>query len=1142
MKFRVTCNYFLRWVKDSSAQFFLIMKLTTVLILITCLHVSAKVSGQKITFHKNKASLEDVFNVIRKQTGFEFLYNDYMIGKASKEDVSFNDLPLNAALNELFKDQPLTYTIVGKTIIVKEKKIAEDAIRADRQPAQRKITGLITDSTTGNPLIGVSVQIVGTSLGTATDKDGKFSLTVSKDAVLRVSYVGYNSKDIAIKEQSNLYITLSTSSTPLEELVVIGYGTQRKKDLTGAISSLNTKDLQKENPTSVQDLLRANIPGLSIGLNTAAKPGGSLHIRGTNSLTAGTSPLIVVDGTIYYGALADINPQDVATIDVLKGASAAAVYGAKAANGVIVISTKKGKKGKPVINFNANYSVATMEVNQPVYQGQAFVDWRTDVENSIHGFSAQPYQFNDPRKLPEDISIDQWLAYDASSGDPVDVWLRRLNFNPIEITDYKKGAVTNWYDEVFQNGVQHNYTLSLSGGTDKFNYHWSAGYLNNEGIVVGQKYSTVQSRLKIEGKVTKFLTVGINTAFSDRDESSVPFNWNLISQASPYGSMWNSDTTGYSYSPQDDYKAALNPYYHPGFTDRLKKYFTLNSIIYGKVTLPFGITYNVNFTPEFEWYQYFNENSALDQGYALLGGSAERDQHQIYQWQLDNIIHWNRTFNGDHRLEVTLLANAEKYQYWENNMQTNGFDPSDVLSYHNFAAGSNPVITSDDEYSTQAAYMARVFYSFKDRYLLTLSMRRDGNSAFGQKYPWSNFPAVAGGWVFTKEPFFKAKWLDFGKLRFSYGVNGNSSIGRYSALSNLTTGKYLEVAPDGTVNVVSQLWVNRMQNKNLQWERTSAFNLGLDFAMIDNKISGSIDLYKNKTTNLLVDRALPDMSGFTDIETNLGQVDNKGLEISLTSKNINNPNFTWNTSFNFSLNRNKIVHLYGDMVDIVDSAGNVIGSQEASDISNSWFIGHAINAIWDAKVTGVYQLNEADEAAKFGKTPGDFKVQDLNGDGKITDADRQFLGYPSPRFHWGLRNEFTFFKDFNLSFMIYSDWGQLGQFNKAKQGNALADRQNAYILPYWTPDNPENSYAKLISSDGGASYNVYRDQSFIRLENISLGYNCPKDLLKKMDIQALTFYLTVRNVAFYAPHWDFWDPESVGPTPRTYTLGLNLTL
>ncbi|MFT4155838.1 SusC/RagA family TonB-linked outer membrane protein [Parafilimonas sp.] len=1012
------------------------------------------------------------------------------------------------------------------------------------------VKGAVISKDSTKPLAGVTVTVEGNAKwGVVTSDDGSFIIkNVPASGSLVFSFVGYKTQTVAVNGQTTINVALDPEGSALDEVVVIGYGTARKKDLTGAIASVNVTKLENENRTSVQDALRANVPGLTVGVVSTAKPGGSLQVRGTNTLSAGTSPLIVLDGVIYYGALADINPADIASVDVLKDASAAAVYGAKSASGVIMVNTKKGKAGKPTINFSSNLALATMGVNQPVYQGQDFVNWRVDVENSIHSFNEEPYQFNDPRTLPSDISVDDWLAYDASSGDPVTVWLTRLNFQAVEQKNYLAGTPTNWYNMMFQNALQQNYTLSVSGGSDKFNYYWSGGYLNNKGIIVGDKYSTIQSRLKLETQVTKFLTVGINTQFAARDESSVPVSWSLIVNNTPYGSFYNDDSTDFRYCPNDDPGAGgRNPFIATTYTSRLKRYYTLNTIAYGKVNLPFGIKYTVNFAPEFEFYNYFNGNSSKNPDYTLIGGEGERNNHEVYQWQIDNILSWSRDFNKYHHVDVTLLANSEKYQYWSNDMVGTGFDPSDVLSYHNMSAALTQSISSDDEYSTGAALMARVFYSYKDRYMLTLSMRRDGYSAFGQKYPWANFPAAAFGWVFTQEPFFKAPWLNYGKLRLSYGINGNRDIGRYSAISNLATGKYLEVAPDGTTTVVSQLYVTRMANEDLKWEQTAAFNIGLDFSILNGVLGGSIDVYKGKTTNLLVDRALPDVVGFSEVESNIGEVDNKGLEINLNSTNISTNNFSWRTSFNFSLNRNKIAHLYGTMEDVTDADGNVTGQREADDITNGWFIGRPIDAVWDLKVQGVYQSDDKDAAATYGQSPGDFKLQDVNSDGQYTNDDRQFLGQTKPRYQWSLRNSFTLFKDFELSALIYSSWGYMAAFNQAKNKGGFPDRTNGYVYPHWTPEHPTNDFARIYSSDGSASYNVYRNRNFIRLDNVALAYIVPPALLKKASIQGLKFYFSVKNAAVYAPDWEYWDPEwdpnvGAGPTPRTYTFGLNLTL
>lgn len=1023
------------------------------------------------------------------------------------------------------------------------------------------VQGRVTAHDAG-PVPGVSVVVDGTSTGTVTDEKGAYKLAgVPPSARLVFSTIGFKKEVVTVNNRTSINVNLQPEVSNLEQVVVIGYGTATKKDLTGAVASINATQLENENPASVQDVLRGNLPGVNVGYTTSAKGGGDLQIRGKNTLKAGSSPLIVLDGVIYYGTLDDINPNDIETIDVLKDASSAAVYGAKSASGVILVTTKKGRPGKPVINVNANVGIATLSRNQRPYSPEGFVSWREDVKKSTN-VNAKPYQFSDPRKLPSDVTLEQWFAYDNANpaADPATIWLQRLGMQPVEIDNYKAGKSVDWYDQVFQTALRQDYTVSISGKKEEISYYWSLGYMNNDGVVVGDKYNVVRSRLNLEGKIANFLTVGTNTQFSVRDESQVPVDWKLFRINSPWGSFYTDDSSGYRYSPNDDPGAgSRNPFNVPKYTERLRKYWTLNSSIYAKVSLPFGITYQLNFTPRFEWYQNFNHQSSAYQDWAPQGGIAVRENRQLYQWQVDNLIKWSKTFNQVHHIDVTLLANAEKYQVWRSRITNNGFDPNDNLGFHDIGSGINPILQNiadygdetgagGDEYSTADALMARLYYAYKERYLLTLSVRRDGYSAFGQSNPRATFPSAAFAWVFTEEPFFKAKWLNYGKLRLSYGINGNRDIGRYVALSDLQTGKYLHVLPDGTVVQASQLYVNRMRNLNLKWEKTTAFNVGLDFSLFNDIIGGSIDLYQSKTTDLLVQRFLPDVIGFDNVWDNLGEVSNKGLEINLNSLNINQNNFTWRTGFNFSLNRNKIVHLYGDLVDIKDANGKVIGQKEPDDITNKWFIGQPSDVIWDIPVLGVYQTNEAEEAKKYGKAPGDFKLKDVNNDGQYTNADREFLGYREPRFRWTLRNEFTILKNISFSFMMYSLWGHSTAFDLAKnRDGGFLDRVSSYVLPYWTPNNPINDWARLYSSDGSASYSVYRKRSFIRLDNVSVAYTFPKQLLRRANIENLKVYFTVKNGGVYTQEWSFWDPEwasgsEPGPTPRFFTLGLDLTL
>ena len=877
------------------------------------------------------------------------------------------------------------------------------------------------------------------------------------------------------------------------------------------------------------------------------KGGGDLLIRGRSSINAGTSPLIVLDGVIYQGQLADINPNDIATIDVLKDASSAAVFGAKAASGVVLITTKKGSGRKPLITLNSNVGIGTLAQDEPLYDGPGFINWRRDVQRSRNISSTKLYIFDDPRNLPAGVTMTQWR--DGRAGDSIDIWLDRLGLRPVEIANYKAGKTIDWYDRMFQTGFRQDHTVSLSGKKEEMSYYMSLGYTDNEGIIKGDDYQVFRTRLNLEGRVASFMTAGINMQFSDRDESQVPVNWGQMVNASPYGEIYNADGTLRD-SPNDDLGNNANPFMDNTYTNRLQKNNTLFGTVYAKGNLPFGFSYQVNFTPSWDFYRYFNGVSARHVSFRVRRGVATRTTQTSYNWQIDNLLKWDKTF-GNHQFNVTLLMNAEKFQSWREQIDNEGFDPSDYLSWHQIGAGIKPIVTSDDQKSTGDALMGRLNYTFMERYMLTLSYRRDGYSAFGQSNPRADFPAAAIGWVFSDEKFLSsAKWLNYGKLRVSYGINGNRDIGRYQALANLTTGKYQYITSAGNVLVVSQLWVDRMQNENLKWERTAAMNVGLDFTLLNNRISGSVDVYKKSTEDLLILRSLPTVTGFDNVMTNLGQVDNKGIEFSLTSTNLNKLNLKWRTTINFALNRNEIVHLYGP-VNVYDAQGKVIGQQEKDDIDNRWFLGHELDEIWDQRVLGVWQESERAEAAKYGVAPGDFKVQDVNGDGKYSDDDRQFLGFRTPRFQWTLRNEFNIFRNFDFSFMLYSNWGQMTDYNQAKNNSGFQDRQNSYKFPYWTKENPINDYARLYSSNGSATYSVYRKTSFIRLNTVALGYTLPQEMLRKAKIESMKIYVNATNPAIWAPDWDYWDPEfrnrasngaiSTAIAPTYYSLGINVT-
>ena len=1032
---------------------------------------------------------------------------------------------------------------------------------ANAQTAKKAISGIVLDSKQ-EPVIGATVSVKGTTIGTMTNTDGQFSLEAPSTGVLIVSYIGYSKQEISISGSNTYRFILKEDALDLDEVVVIGYGTAKKRDLTGSISSVKADKLQTEMPRSMQDLLRSNVAGLEVGISGRAKGSGDMTIRGKNNLRGKNEPLIVVDGVIYDGVLSDLNTNDIASVDVLKDASSAAVYGAKAANGIIAIMTRKGSDiGKPVINFNANWGWVSLANRRKVLSPEGYINFRQDYENGRYSddyYQKYPQMFSDPRSLQGVNQLD-WYNYDmktpVTSVDETQLltkWLSRLDFKTPEIENYLGGRTTNWQDAVFQTGMQQDYSASISNRSENVSYYWSLGYQDRESIYVGDKYVNYTSRLNLESKINKYLTVGVNMNFSSRDEPNQKWNssdsrfdptvdWGQSRNLSPYTLNEIDDPNSiYRRYPSGD-NSSTNPFYDASYMDTKLQRTSLSGTIFGKLTLPYGFGYQVNFTPYISWQEYYEHRSSKHEGWAKEGGSAERRHEKWYNWQVDNLFTWKQEFNKKHNVEVTFLVNAEKGQYWQTKSQASQFSPNDYLGYHAMNAGAIPKASSNDTRRTGDALMGRLFYSYMNKYMLTTSVRRDGYSAFGLKNPHATFPAVALGWVFTSEKLGEKlnPWMTYGKLRLSWGQNGNRDIGQYEQIAELTPGLTPYIDGNGNIYLTSQLWVSRMANPDLKWENTKAYNLGFDFSLFNDILGGSIDVYKKETNDLLVERGLPKFTGFDRITTNIGLVENKGFELSLNSNILKRENLEWSVTGNFSINRRKLKKLYGDMIDLVDENGKVIGKQEANDTKNKWFIGQDPDRHWGYVRDGVWQLDEKDEAAKYGCAPGDFKYLDLDGDGIMTDKDKTHQKYTTPRFRWQIRNDFRIYKNFDFSFMIYSLWGHYGTFNDASN-NVFADRVSNYDYPRWTPDNPINDYARIGSKNLGDNL---VERSFIRLDNVSLSYNIPKSLLNKYLIQNMRITGTVRNVATFTPKWkNRWDPESGDPVGRTFSLGINFTL
>ncbi len=1009
----------------------------------------------------------------------------------------------------------------------------------------KKITvqGTVVDGL-GDPIIGVNILEEGTTNGVITDIDGNYSITVNAASNIHVSYIGYITQVLKANAVPKTLI-LKEGEEMLDEVVVVGYGTMKRQDLTGAVASIKADEMANEQRQTIQDMLRIGVAGLSVGMETDAKGNTSMLIRGKGTIAAETTPLLVLDGVIYSGQMTDINPNDIERVDVLKDASSAAVYGAQAANGVVLITTKKGAKNdRPTITFNGSWGIQMVHSMPEVYQGEEFINFRRDVMKSQDSTNGSTNYYDNPANMTN-TELAEWMG--SNTGNPTEIWLTRLRLTSTEISNYMAGREVDWQDLTMRTALRQDYTVSIAGKKDDMSYYSSLNYLRNENNQVGNNYSAIRARVNLENKVKGFVTYGVNAQFTSRDESNMQsgnyLSWS--SALSPYGSIYNEDGT-YKLYPNDNLNAT-NPYIAYTYIDTKYDINNLNASVYLKIDLPFGFSLQTTYSPRFEWINYMYHRSADHPSYSSEGGYVDRYMQKDFYWQWDNMLKWIKSF-GRHSFDFTGLVNWEKFERRKTEAENSAFQPSDILGYGGLGYGTIPEVSADDVYRTGSALMGRLHYSYDNRYLVTATIRRDGYSAFGQANPYALFPSIALGWIFTEEKFWKERninnWFDYGKLRFTYGQNGNRSIGAYAALMQLSPRKYLYVDQStGELITVNTFYCYNMANANLKWETTTSYNLGLDFSFLNGRLSGSIDAYHKSTTDLLNNRQLPSLIGYTSVTANIGEIWNRGLEISFSSTNINNRILTWHTTFNLAYNKNTIKSLYGIMEDITDENGNVIGQKEADDITNGYFIGHDIDEVWGYKFIGVWQEDEAEEAAKYGQSPGDPKILDVDHSYSYDNNDKVFLGTTTPKVRWSMRNEFTLFKNFDISFSVYSYLGHIKYQDRFTNNNALLNTVNQIKREYWTADNPINDYPRLSAkSPDGITYHIYKKASFLRFDNLSVGYTFPKKLIERLKFDTLRLNLTVKNLG-YITRWPAYDPEnSDSNTPRTITFGINMTL
>ena len=1060
----------------------------------------------RINIRLNGKSLKTILSKLEKETKVKFLYSAEVIQADRITSLYAVNQPLKEALESFLSPLNVAFRSTDNGIVLTPKPSKLSQVQSITipniklsLPAGIIIKGVVA-AENDEKLPGVSISVKSSIIGSNSNANGEYSITVPDEkAVLVFSFVGYESQEVAIGSRTTINVVLNIDNKALDEVVVIGYGTAKKKDLTGAVSSVNIEDTRLQPNTSASQILRGTTAGVQVTDNGRPGQSGTIRIRGINSISASTAPLIVLDGIIYAGgSLSDINPSDIETIDILKDASSTAIYGSLAANGVIEITTKKGKIGKPKFSFN-------------MYTGSS------------------DYAF-----LPKYLNADQYLAARAdaeiAAGGVVP-------FQPIELENIAAGRIIDPFKEIKQTAPLSNYELSVAGKTDRVNYFFSGGYMNAKSPVRGDNFSRISSRLNLGVQVTDWLKMGINSGYSSRDDSGVRASLINTTYLSPFASLYLPDGVTPRVLPMD-----IGLVSNPIFGNVLNTRYSISNVLFTNIytdlnILP-GFSYKINGGYTRTDSKLFTYNPTFAPTNSLGSGSKRNGESQ--NLTLENIIKYQRTFANKHSLDLTLLYGIYELENQFSFLSSQNIF-NDALGYNALEIGNNFNIDAGASKNKQTSNMARFGYSYSSKYFLTLSMRRDGYSAFGEGKKYGIFPAAALSWNLTEENFLKGvKRIDFLKLRASWGRNGNRGVSEYSSLSQVGQANY--VFGDGGPTTVG-LYSTSFANPNLGWETSESFNFGMDVALFSSRINASINYYNTNTFDLLLSQTIPNTNGFETFLRNIGETANNGLEVDLKTVNIKKGDFSWNTNIAFSFNRNKIVKLTGRNLNL--------DGVEDDDIASGWFIGKPLGSSFDYVFDGIYQTGD-DLSLINGAKIGDIKFKDISGpqgipDGKITPADRTVISDNQPDFLMGITNIFRF-KGFSFSSTLNIRQGGLSPIATLNPGSSFFDQANFLNVPYWTPKNPINT-APRIDYRNPLGYGFYSDRSFVRLQDVSLGYEIPKKILSKLHINTLQIFASGKNLATWTD-WKGWDPEfgsgsrepgNNGPLLKTFTVGVNLT-
>jgi len=1112
-------------------QLFRIMKLTALLLFIGFLHLSATSRSQTISLNIRSQSLGKVFEAIEKQTNLTVIYNDRFVNPATQVSIQVTNRPLAQTLESLLKPISLTYHLTRNTIVITGAPAKENkqATPSSLNLRQRTISGRVVDDQ-GKPLTGATVSVKGTAVAVTTDAQGNYRINVPENGeTLLFTLIGFEAVEKPINNLSTLNIRLKTAISDLDEVVVIGYGTQRKSDLTGSISSVKVNELNSVTTTSVDGLLNG-VPGVNV-IQNSGEPGSgfSINIRGASSISAGNNPLYVIDGFPVDNApalgsgsdpgfsgersprnpLASINPRDIESIEILKDASATAIYGSRGANGVILITTKSGQSGDVKISLHASGAVQTPLSRLDLLSA-------TDYKDILN-------QIVDAGGANEDERIG-----DIANG----------------------GLGTDWQREVTnETAFMQNHSLSFTGGTDRSKYFLSLNYVGQDGIVKTTDFNRYGVRLNLDSKVSDRFKIGLNASTSYVRNTFAPNGFSTNETAGALYAAINFDPTLgirdadgiYTLSPSLSIDNPLALIYGTSSKSATSRILTT---ITGEYTILPELNFKMNIGGDIVNEKRKNYIGRLTKNGRDRGGIGSNYQGERSSYLVEGTFNYDKKF-GVHAINGVLGGSFQRFASSRIHVGANNF-PSDATQADNLSLGTRETydINNPSTGNKLASLIGRVNYMYNNIYSATVTVRRDGSSRFGENNKYGTFPSAALAWKVSEEEFLKGSTLlNQLKVRTSWGLTGNQEIGDFAYQSTYNGG--IPAIWDG--QLITTAAPARLPNRDLKWEQTEQIDVGLDFGLFHGRLNGSIDYYQKTTTDMLLNLPIPQSTGFANILTNIGKIQNKGVDFTLSSTNIARENFKWTTDVSMTTLNNKVIDLGG--LPQIFSGGGFLHVEQIGIIRP----GEPLNSFFGWEVAGVWQQDDDFSITKEKVQPGDLKYVDQNGDGYVNGDDRVNLGNSFPSFQWSLGNTFSY-HGFELYLYLEGIEGaHMLNGNLIDSYFPINFRRNKFAEPYlnrWTPENPSNEYPSFVNplSQGRKTINslTVQDASYIRLKNIRLSYNIPEKLTW---LPAGQVYLSAENL-FIITDYDGLDPSAnpnnnpslrldfnTYPTARTFLLG-----